>query len=287
MKRILPMILALLCIPSNTFAALKPQNILRGEDGGLKTVEKVYVLPVDESDEPIPTEKFTEDGIQYGFVRLEREDNFRDDSVEHSETASIKIKTNDTQAAIAALGPTKEVTTEDGYSGTLEADFSTLNIKSAGTGSQSYDVKERRTYSDLDSADTSAVPKTIEKDGLTLELTDIEWTSAASDSIDGQELAVRFTANAEYTGTGTRTYSKGYIASVEYKGTVTKTVQDSVTYTAVFIEVEQPAKEDKNADKTEKGQINPLICLLFIPAALMLCVVGCMVAKKIRSKREE
>lgn len=287
MKRILPLILALLCIPSNTFAALKPQNILRGQDGGLKTVEKVYVLPVDETDEPIPTEKFTEGGIQYGFVRLEREDNFRDDSIEHSETASIKIKTNDTQVAIAALAPTKEVTTKDGYSGTLEADFSTLNIKSAGTGSQSYDVKERRTYSDLDSADTSFVPKTIEKDGLTLNLSDIEWTSAASDSIDGQELAVRFTANAEYTGTGTRTYSKGYIASVEYKGTVTKTIQDSVTYTAVFIEVEQSVKEDRNADKTDKGQINPLIYLLFIPAALMLCVIGYMVAKKIRSKREE
>ena len=49
-------------------------------------------------------------------------------------------------------------------------------------------------------ADTSLVPKTINKDGATLNLTNISWKSAASDNIDGYDLAVRYTAIATYSG---------------------------------------------------------------------------------------
>ena len=113
---------------------------------------------------------------------------------------------------------------------------------SNGTGKQSYTVTENRSYPNLTDADTSLVPKSINKDGVTLNLTNISWQSAASDNIDGQELAVRYTANATYSGTGTKTYTKGYTATAEYKGEIKKTVCDTVTYTAVFTEVPKEKK---------------------------------------------
>ena len=130
-----------------------------------------------------------------------------------------------------------EISTEDGYAGTLEFDYTTLTVTAAGYGKQSYTITESRSYPNLMDADTSLVPKTINKDGATLNLTNISWKSAASDNIDGHDLAVRYTAHATYSGTGTKTYAKGYNATAEYKGEVKKVVNDTVTYTAVFTEV--------------------------------------------------
>ena len=92
-------------------------------------------------------------------------------------------------------------------------------------------------------ADTSLVPKSINKDGSTLNLTNISWQTAASDNIDGHDLAVRYTAVASYSGTGTKTYTKGYTASVTYKGELKKTVDDTITYTAVFHGIPKPTPE--------------------------------------------
>ena len=96
-------------------------------------------------------------------------------------------------------------------------------------------------------ADTSLVPKTINKDGATLNLTNISWQSAANDTIDGQELAIRYTANATYSGTGTKTYTKGYTASAQYKGEIKKVINDTITYTAVFKEIPKESAEEEKS----------------------------------------
>ena len=136
MKRSILCALALLSVTVSAYAEIEPAEVVH-RDGEQKFIEKVYVLPVDEPDEPIPTDGFTEDGIQYEFVELLREDDMTDDIKDYSESASVKSGSNDTQAIIALFEPTKDVTTDDGYSGTLEADFSTLNVKSAGRPPQS------------------------------------------------------------------------------------------------------------------------------------------------------
>lgn len=113
-----------------------------------------------------------------------------------------------------------------------------FRIKAAGIMVRvSYTITESRSYPNLADSDTSLVPKTITKDGATLNLTNISWQTAASDNIDGHDLAVRYTAHASYSGTGTKTYTKGYTATAEYKGEVKKVTNDTIIYTAVFNEV--------------------------------------------------
>lgn len=215
----------------------EPNEVIKGQSGELKTIQKVYVLPKTESSDIIPTEEFTEDEIKYAFTELITEDNSEEDVKEHIEKISIHTSTSNTQTVISQFEPTMEISTEDGYAGTLEFDYTTLNVVAAGYGKQSYTMTENRSYPNLMDADTSLVPKTINKDGATLNLTNISWQSAASDNIDGHDLAVRYTAHATYSGTGTKTYTKGYTAMAEYKGEVKKVVNDTVTYTAVFTEV--------------------------------------------------
>lgn len=303
------LMLAALSITANVYAApLEPNEVIKGMDGDQKMIQKVYVLPVEEPDEPIPTDNFVEDGDEYSFVELRRRDNFQADSKEHVEAVTIKSNTNDTQSVIAKFGQTKEVSTDDGYTGTLEADFSTLNIESSGYGEQSYTLTETRVYPNLSNADTSAVPKSITKDDITLELVDIDWNSASSDSIDGQSLTVMYTANATYSGVGTRRYSKGYIATVEYKGTVNKSIVDTVTYIAFFkapssesiadpITDENSSAESEGTEATEdqegasetdtqKKDFNPLLLLWLIPILGVLGAGGYAGYRFIRMKKK-
>ena len=243
-KKITVVLLSVMCIAGNAFAAEIPQpnEIIHGQAGNLQTVEKVYFLQNTDDGSLIPTENFTENEVEYAFVELKKQDNTAEDVKEHTEKVSVYTSTSNTQSVISKFKPAIEVSTEDGYIGTLEFDYTTLNVVSNGTGKQSYTVTENRSYPNLTDADTSLVPKSINKDGVTLNLTNISWQSAASDNIDGQELAVRYTANATYSGTGTKTYTKGYTATAEYKGEIKKTVCDTVTYTAVFTEVPKEKK---------------------------------------------
>lgn len=243
-KKAAACVVALLCMAGNAFATDIPQpnEIIRGQAGNLQTVEKVYVLQNTDDGSLIPTEDFTENEVEYAFAELKKQDNTAEDVKEHTEKVSVYTNTSNTQSVISKFKPAIEVSTEDGYIGTLEFDYTTLNVVPNGTGKQSYTLTENRSYPNLTDADTSLVPKSINKDGATLNLTNISWQSAASDNIDGQELAVRYTANATYSGTGTKTYTKGYTATAEYKGEIKKTVCDTVTYTAVFTEVPKEKK---------------------------------------------
>lgn len=243
-KKITVVLISAMCMAGNAFAAdiPQPQEVIRGQTGNLQTVEKVYVLQNTDDGSLIPTEKFTENEIEYAFVELKKQDNTAEDVKEHTETKSIHTATNNTQTVISKFAPSLEISTEDGYAGILELDYTTLNVVSAGTGKQNYTITESRSYPNLVDADTSLVPKSINKDGATLSLTGISWQTSASDNIDGQELAVRYTANATYSGTGTKTYTKGYTATAEYKGEIKKTVCDTVTYTALFTEVPKEKK---------------------------------------------
>ena len=205
-------------------------------DDESQTIEKVYIISSESAADSIPTEPFTEDGIEYVFEEFRFADNISELTRRHTETVSLETNTTNAEKVIALFEPTKTVTTDDGFSGLLEFDYTTLKIETAGYASCKVDVTEERSYPNLASADTSLVPKTIDKNGVTLTLTDIKWSSTAGATVDGIAVDTRYTAAATYTGTDTKTYISAYTASADYVGELTKTVRDSVTCTAVFVE---------------------------------------------------
>ena len=245
-------LMALLMLTVNVIASDVPipNEVIMGTLDDYKTIEKVYVLPGDSDENIIPKENFTESDVEYVFEEMKVVDNSEEDTKEYVENINYHTSTNDAEAVIALFSPTIEVSTEDGYIGTLTFDHSTLELTPAGYSSRKFTVTEERSYPNLASADTSLVPKTIDKDGTTLTLANIEWVTAADETISGTDVEVRYTANAIYTGTETKTYVSGYTASADYKGTVTKVINDTVTYTAVLKENKKTNEPMINIDKT-------------------------------------
>lgn len=284
---------ALLAVSFLTFSAfaandvLVPQEVITGTSGDCKTVEKVYVLPKDSDENLIPQEAFTENDVEYIFEEMKVKDNSEEDTKEYSENVNYHTSTNDAETVVTLFSPTVEVTTEDGYVGTLTFDHSTLELTPAGYSSRKFTVTEERSYPNLASADTSLVPKTIDKDGTTLTLADIEWITAADETINGTEVAVRYTANAIYTGTETKTYVNGYTASADYKGTVTKAVNDTVTYTAVFKENKETPVPETDLDETKDNTLKTVgIAVGSVVCAAALGAGSYALYRFIRKKRK-
>ena len=100
-------------------------------------------------------------------------------------------------------------------------------------------------------ADVSLIPKSINDKGYTLNLADVQWSSAESTDGEGG-IVTHYTATASYTGSSTSRYATGYTVTANYVGEVAKTDCRIVTYTATFgsmeapVESKAPAADDSN-----------------------------------------
>ena len=124
----------------------------------------------------------------------------------------------------------------------------------AGYGSSTKEISATRSYPNLAGQDTQYIPKTIEDNGRTLPLQNIDWRTDNTAGTDGYALGDRFTALATYTGSTTSSYVKGYLVTAEYSGTVSRIALNKTRYVAIFegtaIEPLEPVEELSGADET-------------------------------------
>lgn len=258
-------------LPAPRPAGLFPAEVRAGETDGVYRLEKVYHLTGNDDPASIPTGDFEREGRRYTLLDLLKTDQTETDSREHTEVLTLHTDTGDMAEILKLLEPELEMATEDGYTGVLTLDHTSIAVEAAGYQSRSYDVSASRTYPNLSDADTSLIPKRVEENGRTLTLADISWQSGAADQADGYELPLRYTAVATYTGTATASCATGYVVTAGYTGEVSKTICDTVIYTAVFSSTDGAADEDASGPATEPD-FDPR--WLAMPAVLLLLAAG-------------
>ena len=101
---------------------------------------------------------------------------------------------------------------------------------------QAYTLKDVREFSGLDRNDPYYIPKTSQKNGVTLQLADVQWTPMAS-AAENSEVPSLFRATATYTGTGWGSKASGYLAAASYSGEVTKTESGDQMISIVYEEI--------------------------------------------------
>ena len=215
-------------------ATAYPSKIEMVENDGKTEIHKVYELGADEAPSSIPQDSFEQDGKTYVLKDILKNEIPSYETREIIEPVTVDSKTNKMEDILPLIPATKEVLTDDGFSGTLQLDVSTIQIESKGTGTSSYTMKATRTYPNLAGADLQFIPKTTEENGHTLQFASVDWQSDNTANVDTHAITDRYTAVVTYEGTGTRSYSKGYTVSAEYTGIVSKTATDIVQYTAIF-----------------------------------------------------
>ena len=206
-------------------------------------INKVYQLSLSDDPSGIPTEDFERNGRRYFLLDMIREDEVGVDTQDYTDTITQDSDTNDLSAVLKQLDPHREVTTEDGYTGLLALDCTSVTVETKGYKTSTKSLSATRTYPNLSDADLSLVPKTTTDNGKTLTLGAVEWSGGENGY---------YTATATYTGTSSTRYATGYTVTASYTGQVAKTGCEVVTYTAIFGSEVLPKEE-----KTEESSNPP------------------------------
>lgn len=187
-------------------------------------INKIYQLSLSDDPGGIPTGDFDRNGRHYYLLDMVRKDEVGVDTQPNTETITMDSDTGDLAEVLKRLDAQMEVTTEDGHTGTLILDHTSVKVEVKGYKTRSRSLSATRTYPGLSDADLELVPKTITDSGKALTLADVQWAS------DG----TYYTATAKYTGTASSRYATGYTVTASYTGQVAKTNCEVVTYTAIF-----------------------------------------------------
>ena len=226
-------VLALGALSPPAFAAQSqtryPISVEEYDEGDAHRIKKVYQLSLSDDPGGIPVEPIERDGVLYELLDLTMKNEVGVDTKDYAETVTQDSSTGDMAAVLKQLDAQREVTTEDGYTGVLLLDHTTVSVKAKGYSTSTKNLSASRTYPNLSDADLSLIPKTVNDGGKTLTLGNVQWSNSYNEG--GVQ---HFTASATYTGTATSRYATGYTVTADYAGQVSKTSSQIVTYTAIF-----------------------------------------------------
>ena len=254
-------------------------------------VKKVYQLSLSDDPSLIPTGDFERNGLWFTLLDMTHKNEVGVDTQPYTETVTRPSKTNDMAQVLQALEAEMEVTTSEGYAGTLHLDHTSVQVKTDGYATRTNNLSATRSYPNLSDADVSLVPKSIEDKGKTLTLADVQWSEAQyADGAGGT--VTRYTATASYTGTSTSRYATGYTVTANYTGEVAKTGCDMLTDTAIFGSTEAPeetpaAEGTPGAETPSQGvDLSSLKRPLLAGGVMIALAAGGVIAfKKIKERR--
>ena len=213
-----------------------PIQVQTLQDGDTQLLVKTFLVPQDTDPQTLLEEGLIRRGISYQVSDiLCRELPGETERKEVSKTVTTSAQTDESEELLSLLSPTLEYS-EDGFTGTLTLDQNSIRSKADGTQSYAYTLKDTREYTGLDRNDPYYIPKTAEKNGVTLSLADVQWTPMTS-AADNSEVPTLFRATATYTGTAWGSKADGYLVSADYTGEATRTAQGSKMVSIVYEEV--------------------------------------------------
>lgn len=91
-------------------------------------INKVYQLSLSDDPSGIHTEDFVRNGRRYFLLDMTRKNEVGVDTKPHIETVTQASSTDDMETILQQLSAELEVTTEDGYTGTLQLDHTTVKV---------------------------------------------------------------------------------------------------------------------------------------------------------------
>ena len=116
------------------------------DDAGNPMIRKTYQLSVSDDPQKLPVADFERDGRRYYLLDMTKEDKIGVDTKEHSETVKLSSDTKEMEQILQRLDAQKEVTTEDGHTGVLTLDHTSVKVTADGYGTKKRTLSATRTY---------------------------------------------------------------------------------------------------------------------------------------------
>ena len=262
--------------------SLYPVDIILDLDN--REIRKVYDLSPSTDPSTLPMAAFERDGLEYSCTDILREVIIGTETQPLTQTETVESKKKDLETLLSLLPQEREVTTEEGFTGTLRLDLESIETEVSGYGSSKQAVTATRNYPNLSDADTQYLPKTIEDNGRSLTLSDVQWQTDNTYNADDYEIGDRYTAICTYSGTKTVSYVKGYTTTADYVGDVHRTGVTMIRYTVIFTGKEIPEPEPVVADEPESEF--PVAALIIGGLILVAVAGGCGAYMLVKRRKE-
>ncbi len=237
MKRLLTCLLLAAALVTNACALEVPTDTTIQNLNGSQQLIKTYTLPPGADPRQLVEEPFELEGWHYAFADIVKEENQVSDRKYHTETVTLETDTKDLGKILEQLAATLDY--DDGtYSGVLNLDHTAIRTEAAGYTSQAKNVSVTKTIGPLDRNDMSYVPATTVKDGVTLNLSGVDWQVIGTDLVGDTLAPASYQAVATYSGKSYHKVATGYVTSANYVGEVSRSDVESVTYKVTYLGTE-------------------------------------------------
>lgn len=237
MKHIRQLALCLLLslsLMTSAFAAEVPDNLVVENLNGQQRMVKTYVLSPGIDPETLKEPSFDYDGYTYEWAYTTKEDQPYLDKKTVTKTVTVETATKDLSDILAVLAPAVSYD-EDGYTGELALDHTTLSTEAAGYTTKYGSITETKVIGSLDRNDMSYVPATTVKNGRTLSLSNVEWQITGTALVGEALVPSQYQAVATYSASTSWKAATGYVTTAEYRGEVASEGVESITYTVVYL----------------------------------------------------
>ncbi|MDR1705923.1 MAG: hypothetical protein LBS19_14740 [Clostridiales bacterium] len=179
-------------------------------------------------------EPFEHEGLRYTFQYVSANEVLQTDRKWERDEVNFPVDNEDIQPVFQRLEPSIPYRGEDGYAGTLDLDLGAVWVQIMAYTNKSYTLTDTVTIGGLSSNDTSNIPKTREKSGVTLTLENVDWTVQESSTIGYDSVPTKYTATAHYSGSYSKKVPSEYLARAWYGGYVEKTSVAKVVYSITY-----------------------------------------------------
>ncbi len=257
-------------IPDSDFL---PNDVQRQEEDGYKILRKTFVVDADVTPSELIEQNIMWHGCAYQYLDILKEEMpGTTETKTVRKTVQVTSKTKERASILAAQEPTLSYS-EDGYEGKLELDEANLVIEDGDKQSYSYTVTDTKEYTGLASNDPYLVPKTVQKNGVSLSLSNLQWTPVGVQQ-DGSGLPASYAATAQYSGKAWGSKITGYSVTLLYSGEVKKTVPGKIKYTLIYEEVKPEPDMSAQTDAVQEPGKFPAFWLV---VGGCLCVLAAVV----------
>lgn len=288
MKKLCMCLLLALALSVNALALEVPTDTVVQNLNGSQQLIKTYVLSPDDDPQGLIEEPFEQEGYLYTFADIVKEDNHVSDTLYQRETVTVETASNDLSEILEQLEPSIDY--DDGtYKGTLALDHTSIHTEASGYETRSSTVTATKTIGPVDRNDMSYVPATTVKNGVTLNLSGVDWQVTGTDLVGDALSPSSYQAVATYSGRSYYKAATGYVTTAAYAGEISRDGVESVTYKVMYLGTEGGKIEAaaEHIGNTLPGLLPYVIGGLALLALIVLAVMLVRSRREARAFRDE
>lgn len=219
-----------------TVGSFYPIEIQSAEDNGFQLLVKSFLVPQGTDPQTLIEEELVRRGVEYrvsDILRKELEGST--EMKEVSQSVAVTTDSAEKEELLSSLAPSI-LYDENGFTGMLTLEVDSISSEVTEQENYSYVLKDTKEFTGLQRNDPYYIPKSSEKNGVTLELKDIQWTPMAS-AAENSDVPSMYNATAVYSGTAWGSKASEYLVTAKYSGEVSKATEGEVLYSIVYEEV--------------------------------------------------